>query len=95
MVKFLQKKPATCSICLQEKMIFKAMSGSGHKLAYCKDCYDKYYARIEEEVKKQIAEMIKAKRMIGMKDALALTKKISGEIQAEDIKRIEEKGDAL
>jgi len=95
MVKFLQKKPEKCSICSEEKMIYKNMSGKGHKLKYCRDCYDKYYARIEVEVKKQIDEMVKAKRMIGMADALALTKKISGEIQAEDIKRIEEKGDTL
>jgi len=95
MVKFFKKGPEKCSICLETKMVYKKMNGKGHKLNYCRECYDKYYARIEVEVRRQVDEMVKAKRLIGLGDTMALTKKISAQITEEDMKAAEEKEKTL
>ena len=77
------KKPETCSICGQEKMIFKDMRQGLTHFRYCKECYDNYYKKVEGRVKAQVMSEVKAGRKIGMKEALDITKTISAEIEAE------------
>jgi len=85
MVKFLKKKPQVCNICGQEKMIFKTMRSGITKLNYCKDCYDSYYKKIEGRVQEQIKDMVKRGQKIDAKDVLDLTKKITAEIDSENL----------
>lgn len=67
-MKFFSKKPAVCSICGQEKLIYKKVPGQGQRLSYCKECYDKYYNKIKIEVMQQVQDAIKQKKMIGIKE---------------------------
>jgi hypothetical protein len=83
LVKFFKKGPEKCSICGYEKEIYKYVKSGLTKMSYCKECYDEYYKRIEDRVKAQVAEKIKAGQLVSMTDALDITKKISNEIEAE------------
>jgi len=84
MGKFFKKKPQTCNVCGQEKIIFRTMRSGITKLNYCQECYDNYYKKIEGRVQEQIKDMVKRGQKIDMKDALALTKKITDEIDNEN-----------
>ena len=84
MGKFFMKKPETCSICGQEKIIFKDMRQGLTHFKYCKDCYDDYYSKIESRVKAQVQAAVKNGKMIGMKEALDITKQITAEVEAEN-----------
>jgi hypothetical protein len=88
MVKFFKKGPEVCSICGQEKMIYKNARKGLIDLKYCKDCYDEYYARIETRVHAQIKEAVDKGQQIGMKEALAITKTITDEIEAEQVEAV-------
>ena len=91
MGKFFKRPPAECSICHEVKDVYKQMQKGITHLSYCKDCYDAVYVRTEVEVKKQIKEMVDKGQKIGMGEALALTKKISEQIEKEQSQALEEK----
>ena len=86
MVKFFKKKPAKCSICGEEKIIYKKLRQGITHFEYCKECYDDYYKKIENRVKEQVTAKAKAGQKIGMKEALGLTKEITAEVEAENEK---------
>jgi len=86
MGKFFKKKPAKCSICGEEKIIYKSLRQGITKFEYCRECYDDYYKKIEDRVKEQVLTETKAGKQIGMKEALALTKTITAEVEAENEK---------
>lgn len=90
MGKFFQKKPEQCSICGQDKLIFKDLRQGLTHFKYCKECYDDYYKKIEARVTAQVQEAVKSGRMIGMKEALDITKQITAEVEAENAKKAEE-----
>ena len=83
MGKFFIKKPEKCSICGQEKMIHKQLRQGLTNFKYCRNCYDDYYKKIEGRVLKQVQESIKSGQQIGMKEALAITKEVTNEIDNE------------
>jgi len=85
MVKFLKKKPQKCSICHEEKIIYKKGKAKGIELKYCKDCYDGYFKVVEERVKDQVTAAVKAGNKIGMHEAMEITKKITSEIESEQV----------
>jgi len=86
MVKFFKKKPAKCSICGEEKIIYKKLRQGITHFEYCRECYDDYYKKIEDRVKVQVMEKTKAGQKIGMKEALGITKEITAEVEAENEK---------
>ena len=85
-MKFFKKKPAKCSICGEEKIIYKNLKQGITKFNYCRECYDDYYKKIEDRVKAQVMAEVKAGKQIGMKEALAITKEITTEIELENEK---------
>jgi len=94
MGKFFKRGPEKCSICGETKEVRKKMRSGLITLIYCRECYDDYYKRVEGEVKRQVEEAVKSGQKIGRGDALALTKKITSEIEAEAVKNMESpKGD--
>jgi hypothetical protein len=93
LVKFFKKKPEKCSICNQEKMIYKKGRANGIELKYCKECYDGYFKVVEERVKDQVTKAVKSGKMIGMHEATAITKEITAEIEAEQAKKVIENGE--
>jgi hypothetical protein len=88
MVKFFKKKPEKCSICNEEKMIYKKGKANGIELKYCKDCYDGYFKVVEERVKEQVTAAVKSGRKIGMHEAMEITKQITSEIENEQAKQV-------
>jgi len=86
MVKFFKKKPKKCSICGEEKVIYKSLRQGITKFDYCRECYNNYYKKIEDRVKEQVTKEAKAGRKIGMKEALGITKEITAEVEAENEK---------
>jgi len=90
MVKFFKRGPKKCSICGQEKPVYKHMQKGITKLDYCRECYDSFFSVVEKRVKDQIEAKIKAGQKIGMRDALAITKEISEEIEGEQARKVEE-----
>jgi len=86
MVKFFKKKPKKCSICGQEKVIYKSLKQGLTNFSYCRECYDDYYKKIEDRVKAQVMAEAKAGHKIGMKEALAITKEITAEVEVENEK---------
>jgi hypothetical protein len=91
MVKFFKKAPEKCSICGQEKEVFKTLRSGVTKLTYCKECYDSYYKVVEGRVKEQVMAAVKDGKMVGMKEALDITKKITDELEVEQIKSVIQK----
>lgn len=91
MVKFFKRdppKPEKCSICFKEKIIFKKGGAKGISLAYCRQCYDEYFARVKDQVMEQVQKAVKSKKMIGMQELKDLTNKITQEIEAEQAQKV-------
>ena len=91
MVKFFKRdppKPEKCSICYEEKTIFKKGGAKGIELKYCKDCYDEYFARVKDQVMEQVQKAAKSKKMIGMHELKELTNKITKEIESEQAQKV-------
>jgi CRISPR/Cas system-associated exonuclease Cas4 (RecB family) len=88
MVKFLKKAPEKCSICGEDKMIFKRGKADGVALNYCKTCYDSYFKVVETRVRDQVEKAVKSGKMIGTREAIEITKKITSEMEAEQAKKV-------
>ena len=84
MVKFFKKKPKKCSICGQDKIIYKSLRQGITKFSYCRECYTDYYKKIEDRVKAQVMKEAKIGKKIGTKEAFAITKMITAEVEAEN-----------
>lgn len=83
-MKFFKRPPKKCSVCHAEKPIFKSLRQGLTQFHYCEDCYNDYYKKIEDRVKKQVMEAVKAGKTITMQDALDITKTITAEVEKEN-----------
>jgi len=86
MGKFFNKGPKIkiCSICNEEKEVFKTMRQGLTAFHYCKECYNGTYKRIEDRAKQQVMDAVKSGKLLSISDITELTKTITAEIEAEN-----------
>jgi len=94
MVKFFKKVQVLekCSICGDDKNIFKRGKADGVALNYCRTCYDNYFKVVEARVKEQVTKAVKSGRMIGMKEAKELTNEITSQMEKEQAQKVIDDG---
>jgi len=85
MGKFFNKGPKIkiCSMCGEEREVFKSMRKGLTSLYYCEDCYNGTVKKIEDRVREYVMKKVKSGKLISIAETTELTEKFTAEIQAE------------